>query len=156
MIALVSLAVVWAAFLVPPFLRRHREGRPGSSVVSFRQQLSTLERATPGHSLRLSTTGPVPVVRSVPPASRSQKRRRRDVLLVLAGATAVTFLLVVAEPSSITELLFVACAGSLGAYVYALVQVRKRMAERSAKVRVLAPRTLSVPTPTYALRRASN
>ena len=45
-LAFVCLAVVWACFLVPPMLRKHREGRPASSVTSFRQQLSTLERAT--------------------------------------------------------------------------------------------------------------
>ena len=157
MIALMLLAVVWAAFLVPQILRRHREGRPGSSVVSFRQQLSTLERATPGHSLRLSTTGPVPIVRSVPPASRTQVRRRRDVLLALAGATAFTFLLVLASPGTVTTLAFMATGSALGAYVWALVQIRKRTAERTVKVRVLAPRTLAprtlAPAPSFALRR---
>ncbi len=156
MFVLILLAVVWAAFLVPPSLRRRREGRPGSSVVSFRQQLSTLERATPGHSLRLSTTGPVPVVRSVPPASRTQVRRRRDVLLVLIGATAFSFLLVAFATSTVTTLLFLGSASALGAYVWALVQIRKRTLERSHKVRVLAPRTASMSTPAFALRRASN
>ncbi|HEY4376885.1 MAG TPA: hypothetical protein VGM93_06990, partial [Acidimicrobiales bacterium] len=48
MIVLLILAVVWAAVLLPPFLRNRREGRPADSVLSFRQQLSTLERTTPG------------------------------------------------------------------------------------------------------------
>jgi hypothetical protein len=150
MIALVSLAVVWAWFLVPTILRRRRDGRPASSVVSFRQQLSTLERATPGHSLRLSTTGPVPVVRSVPPATRTQVRRRRDILVGLGAATGLTFLLAVAIGGAATYL-FLLCAASLGAYVYALVQLRKRAEERSHKVRVLTPRT--VPSAAFVLRR---
>src|SRR3954454_13376485 len=99
---LFTLAVVWAAFLLPPALRRHRDGRPGSSVVSFRQQLSTLERATPGHSLRLSTTGPVPIVKSVPPARKSQVRRRRDILLGLSGVTTVLFLAALAVGGAAT------------------------------------------------------
>jgi Flp pilus assembly protein TadB len=153
MIALVSLAAVWAWFLIPQAVRRRREGRPGSSVVSFRQQLSTLERATPGHSLRLSTSGPVPVVRSVPPARRSQIQRRRDILLGLMAATGVTFLLAVAM-GGVATYLFVLCGGALGAYVYALVQLRKRAEERQHKVRVLAPR--ATPAPAFTLRRAAN
>ena len=119
---------------------RYREGRPGSSVVSFRRQLSTLERATPGHSLRLSHTGPVPVVRSVAPdAVRDQLRRRRDVLLVLGGLTVVTALAALVV-GGIATVAFLASAGALGTYVWALVQIRKRAAERAAKVRVLRPR----------------
>ena len=153
MIALVSLAVVWAWFLLPQAMRRRQEGRPGSSVVSFRRQLSTLERATPGHSLRLSTTGPVPVVRAVPPATRTQVRRRRDVLVGLGATTLFTFVLAVAL-GGIATLLFVLSATALGAYVYALVQIRKRAEERQLKVRVLAPR--HVPTPAFSLRSAAN
>ena len=153
MFAVFALAVVWAAFLLPHALRRFRDGRPGSSVVSFRQQLSTLERATPGHSLRLSTTGPVPVVKSVPPASKSQVRRRRDVLLVLIGATAITFLLMVGL-GGVATYLFLLSAASLGAYCYALVQLRRRAEERARKVRVLTPRT--APSPTLALRRSAS
>ena len=149
---LFTLAVVWAAFLLPSILRRYRDGRPGSSVVSFRQQLSTLERATPGHSLRLSNTGPVPIVKSVPPARKTQVRRRRDVLLVLMGTTALTFLAALAMGGYATAL-FVASAVALGGYVWALVQIRHRTEERQLKVRVLAPRVHAVPLSNIALRR---
>lgn len=140
MLVLISFAVVWAAVLVSYGMSRYREGRPGSSVVSFRRQLSTLERATPGHSLRLSTTGPVPVVRSVPPAARKdQRKRRRDVLFTLSAATATTALLALVV-GGIAVVAFVLSALTLGGYVWALVQMRRRTAERLAKVRVLRPR----------------
>lgn len=153
MLAVMCLAVVWAAFLLPHALRRFRDGRPGSSVHSFRQQLSTLERATPGHSLRLSHTGPVPVVKSVPPARKSALRRRREVLMGLLGATAVTFLAMVAM-GGLATYLFLLSAAALGAYCYALVQIRRRRQERELKVRVLAPR-VGGSTPALALRRSA-
>lgn len=152
---LLLLAVVWAAFLVPPALRRHREGRPGSSVVSFRQQLSTLERATPGHSLRLSNSGPVPVVKSVAPAAKTSTQRRRDVLVVLFASTGTTFVLAVLLGGSATYL-FGATLGVLGAYVYALVLIRKRTIERSHKVRPLVRRPSAPPVPDFAVRRSAS
>lgn len=160
----ICLAIVWAAFLVPPLLRRHREGRPGSSVHSFRRQLSTLERATPGTSLRpLQPYRPAPMVGTSfsggPSAHRSDVlRRRQNVLIGLLGATGFTFLLMVIASSAITFLLFLASAGALGAYVYALVQLRQRASEAVTKVRVLRPQAAprAVTTPTLAVRRSAS
>jgi hypothetical protein len=159
MLVLTMLAVVWAVVLVPPFLRNRRDARPDNSVVSFRAQLSTLERATPGTSLRpmaptrsgLRPTAPLGMNRS------DAKRRRKDVLLGLAAATGFTLLLALVLGSTLAILLFVASAGSFGAYVYALVQIQRRTIERGAKVRVLVPRTARPRpiTPTLA-RSASN
>ncbi|MEZ5203610.1 MAG: hypothetical protein R2701_04270 [Acidimicrobiales bacterium] len=152
-LAFACLAIVWAAFLVPPMLRRRREGRPASSVHSFRRQLSTLERATPGTVLR----APTPSVEDRPAvggvhtrtapvrtAPSAVVKRRRDILTGLLAATAVTFLLLVVASSAMTFLLFATCAGALGAYVYALVQIRVRAEEASAKVRVLRPQSRPV------------
>lgn len=47
---LVILAVMWVVVLVPPLLRSRQDGRPSDSVVSFRRQLSTLQRT--GSQLR--------------------------------------------------------------------------------------------------------
>lgn len=156
MLFLVILAGVWAAVLVPPFLRSRREGRPGSSVTSFRAQLSTLERATPGSRLH-----PVPLagattprVPRVPLAPLDARRRRRDVLVGLLGATAFTFLLAVAVGGLFT-LVFLLTGGACGAYVYALRQRHLRSLERAVKVRplrVAAP----VSPPALALRRSAN
>ena len=156
---IVCLAIVWAAVLVPPMLHKRREGRPGSSVSSFRRQLSTLERATPGTSLRpMAPYQPSPIAGTAGPArmNRSQVvRRRRDVLFALAGATTFTFLLLLTVGGGFVTLLFLASAGSLSAYVYALVQLRKRAEEASAKVRVLRP-PASVASMAPARRTASN
>lgn len=165
MLAFVCLAIVWAFFLVPPMMRKHREGRPASSVVSFRRQLSTLERATPGTSLRpVGTYAPYRPTGSATNVGTAQMnrsqvvRRRQNVLVGLGVATIVSMLLVLVSTSAMTMLLFLASAGALGAYIYALVQLRVRADEAAAKVRVLrpqaAPRVAS--TPTLAIRRSAS
>lgn len=147
MLVLFILAAMWIVVAGRWALRRRREGRPGSSVVSFRHQLSTLERATPGHSLRLSTnSGPAPLVRSMPPVMPMQTKRRRNILFGLGGTT-VFFLLGALLRGGVLTVLFVFSAVTLGAYVFALVQMRKRAAERQAKVRVLRPRIASSSNP---------
>lgn len=155
MLVLMILVVVWTAVLLPPILRNRRNVRPADSVSTFRNQLRTLERATPGTTLRVPSStvlrSRVPVVRPTTPAV---KRRRRDVLLGLAGATGFTFLLVVAFPGGLTVLAFLAAGGSLAAYVYALRQLQLRNLERAAKVRTLRPRTQ--PAPVLAMRRVSS
>ncbi len=154
MLVLISLAVVWAAVLVSYGASRVRADRPASSVVSFRRQLSTLERATPGHSLRLSNTGPVPIVRSVAPTTRDQRKRRRDVLGVLVGSTLITALAAVVVGGVAVGAFFL-CAAGLGTYCWALVQLRKRASERAVKVHVLRPRVLASVSPVLALRNTA-
>jgi hypothetical protein len=43
----VILAVAWIVVLVPPLLRSRSDGRPSTSIGSFRQQLATLSRTGP-------------------------------------------------------------------------------------------------------------
>jgi Flp pilus assembly protein TadB len=148
MLFLMILAVVWAAVLVPPFIRSRREGRPGSSVMSFRAQLSTLERATPGSSLRPFNEHRPAAHPALAPIDA--RRRRRDVLVALLGATALSFLLMLVVGGVFT-LFFVLSAAALGSYVYALRQRHLRSMERVAKVRVLTPRT-AAPAPVLAAR----
>jgi len=161
MLVLILLAVVWAAVLVPPFVRNRRNARPDNSVVSFRAQLSTLERATPGTSLRsVSTSSSSPSASPVTVSGRPRsgsarrsdvKRRRREVLVTLLGATGFTFVLLVTVGGSLVTTAFLASAGGLGAYVFALRQLRARSMERVAKVRPLVRRV--APVPTLDLRR---
>lgn len=141
MIIVLGLAAAWIGVGIHAYLRNRREGRPDNSVLSFRAQLSTLERATPGSMLR-QPTGQVPVVRldGARPAPSSVKRRRRDVLIGLMGATVFSFLLLVVMQGAFATLAFLASAGSLVAYVYALRQLHLRSMERSVKVRSIAPR----------------
>jgi hypothetical protein len=71
---LLVVAAAWAAVLLPPLFRSRLESRPGSSVSSFRRQLSSLQRSTPGGNMaqmrsmaRPLTSAPRPgAVRSVP------------------------------------------------------------------------------------------
>jgi hypothetical protein len=43
------LGVIWAAVLIPPWLQSRREARPIASIMSFRSQLWSLQRATPSY-----------------------------------------------------------------------------------------------------------
>ncbi len=152
MLVLVILAVVWAAVLVPPVVRNRRDGRPDNSVLSFRAQLSTLERATPGTTLRPYAAPGRPA--AAPQASAAVKRRRREVLVGLGGATAFSLLLALAFGGTFLTLFFLLTASAFGLYVYALRQLQMRALEREAKVRTLHPRT--EPAPILAMRRVSN
>ncbi|CAN5669633.1 hypothetical protein BH10ACT1_BH10ACT1_22090 [soil metagenome] len=156
MLVLVILAVVWAAVLVPPFLRNRRDGRPDNSVSSFRAQLSTLERATPGTSLRTVPSGTSFGSGPLAPMAMNRsdaKRRRRDVLVGLLAASTLTLLLAATVGGTFVTFLFLASVGSLGAYVYALRQMKLRSMERVAKVRPLVAR--STPSPVLAMRRTA-
>jgi hypothetical protein len=49
------LGVIWAAVLVPPWLQSRREARPIASIMSFRSQLWSLQRATPHYGADVYT-----------------------------------------------------------------------------------------------------
>jgi hypothetical protein len=46
-LVVVILAAMWVLVLVPPLLRSRSEGRPSTSIGSFRRQLATLSRTSP-------------------------------------------------------------------------------------------------------------
>ena len=50
-VVLLVVAAAWAAVLLPPLLRSRLENRPNSSVLDFRNQLSSLQRAVPGRGV---------------------------------------------------------------------------------------------------------
>lgn len=155
MTVIVGLAFVWALVLVPPALRR-RKIRPGSSVSTFRRSLDVLGRATPS---RFPATAAARPARSVPPGGpqprvrSAVRKRRRDVLLTLAGTAAFTLLLSVAFGGVAIALHLVADV-VLGAYVYLLVQMRKRAAEQAVKVRYLDAAPLASQPRLVAVRRS--
>ena len=84
------LAAVWAVVLLPPWLRRRREGDPTDSIMSFRRQLSTLGRTAPAWT----AYGPSASARRAL-ASAQRRRRRREVLSRLAVATGFTLVMAV-------------------------------------------------------------
>lgn len=154
---LILLAIAWAIVLVPPFVRSRSEGRPGSSVISFRQGLDVLGRAAPGPSLPSFRGGRdvLPGTGSGTPRGRAlARKRRRDVLFALGGAAAFTFLLAVAFGGTMVALHLLVDA-ALAGYVYLLVQMRKAAAERAHKVRYLAAPPQSQPT-LVTLRRSAS
>ena len=138
---LLLLVIAWICVGANFVIQRRREGRTDSSVASFRQQLSTLERATPGSVMRHSVTGPVPVVKMEHAPAKSPlsatKRRRRDVLVGLGSATIFFLLVRLMVPGMLTTALFVLSAVALGAYVWALRQLHLRALERSAAVQMI-------------------
>jgi hypothetical protein len=50
------LGVIWAAVLVPPWLQSRREARSIASIMSFRSQLWSLQRATPRYGADVYST----------------------------------------------------------------------------------------------------
>ena len=157
MIVILILAAVWSMVALQWIMRRWNEGRPDNSVMSFRAQLSTLERATPGTSLHNLPPGSASIAGMgmiTTPQLIDPRRRRRDVLIGLLAATGFSFLLVLAVGGSFTVLLLLASAGATAAYVYALRQMHLRSMERTAKVRPL--RRPRAPAPTFALRRTAS
>ncbi len=52
-LVLLVIGAAWAAVLLPPLLRSRLEGRPGSSIMSFRRQLTTLQRTMPGTGIQM-------------------------------------------------------------------------------------------------------
>jgi hypothetical protein len=49
-LVLLVLAGLWAAVLIPPFVRARAEGRPGDSIHNFTRQLTVLRRTGPHRS----------------------------------------------------------------------------------------------------------
>lgn len=161
---LLILAVIWAAVLIPPFLRARAEGRPADSITDFHRQLSVLRRTGPrtgqsdwsseGHypsrsvatlgASRSPFAGPVgrpafagPVRSSVAIARRSARRRRRDILMTLLVAAGTTLVLGAIPALRMLWLVHVAVDVLLFGYVALLVRQRNLATERELKVRLL-------------------
>jgi hypothetical protein len=153
MLVILVLAVLWAAVLLPPILRsRSASGHHG--VSDFMDHLRSLGRS---HSHRHSEIGgpvlhgPVgPSAASARPASprgpiapplayrpmpggvSPMQRRRRNVLMGLAAAVGLTFLVALVMSSMLVWLVFLVSVGSLGSYVYLLIRFKHEAAARYA------------------------
>ena len=141
-LVLFVLAVVWAVYLVS-WIRSRTEHSRVNSISSFSNHLSILERAAPG------STSPVAPVASGTTTLRGseyfaphrpklspQKKRRRDILFGLAGATGVTLLGAFAF-GGLMIVLFLLSLGAFGGYVVLLANAQKQKLERQAKVRYM-------------------
>ena len=158
---LLILVAIWAAVLIPPAVRRRAEGRPSDSITAFHYQLNVLGRAGPRGSRTAGPASPPaaaglprrhvalvdPVAHAVAPlpyaasrsalARRTVRRRRRDVLLALLMAAAITLALGAIPGLRMLWLVHVAADVLLVAYVALLVRQRNLATERELKVRLL-------------------
>ena len=138
---LLILIILWGALLVPPILRdRGNQGRTGG-VGDFSHRLTHVGRALghrdKGHG-RNSRAVYAPATSYAHAGGMSaQQKRRRDVLLVLGGGVAFTFLLAVFTRSTVFIGCFVLALAALGGYVYLLLQYKQQAQERAAKVRYI-------------------
>jgi hypothetical protein len=172
-LVLVILGVIWAAVLLPPYLQNRRESRPGDSIATFRSQLHTLERTTPGSTrsnLSRLDVGRYEAPRYQPRANVAQlagrrpapspaaarraeaRRRRRDVFLTLLGAVGVTLVLGIAM-GGIAWMVFGIAVVALGLYTAMLVSIQHQTAERDSKVRYMPPTAARRPEAQLAIRR---
>lgn len=161
LVVVLILVVVWAVFLIPQVLRHRAEKTPADSIGAFRNQLSVLERTTPGMPARPRQASPSYAVPSYGPMGAmrpSQKelvrRRRQNILVGLLGAMATTLLLGLL----VSKLLLVHVALDLlfVAYCAMLVRARNLAAERDMKVRYLPGPAMGAPEPALMLRRSGS
>lgn len=172
---LALLAVIWAAVLLPPLLRRGVETRRRDSVGDFRRHLGVLQRTGPGliapaHTRRAASLATNPSQAGLPAGSTRRAtapnrartlRRRRNVLTGLIG-TSVLLLAVGMVPSAHLVLAGAAAAFALLlAYVVMLVRMRNAAAEREMKLTFLpspgpARRGLASAEGGMLLRRSAN
>jgi hypothetical protein len=76
-------------------------------------------------------------------------------LVGLLGLVGVSFVLLIFAGGALATLLLVSSVGALGAYVYALVQLRLRAEEAAAKVRVLRPQPAARASAQATVRRVA-
>jgi hypothetical protein len=145
LLVLVILAVMWAAVLLPPWLRGRHHDRPSDSIHSFRRQLSVLERATPGVNGQARPESLITLAEA--------QRRRRLIIGLLAVLASVTLLAAFTSTGSTRMLLFavnLVIDAALVGYLILLAQARQVAAEREMKVHYLH----SVHAPASDLGRA--
>jgi len=132
LLVLVILAVMWAAVLLPPWLRGRSSDRPSDSIHSFRRQLSVLERATPGVPGQMRPE-------SMMTLSEAQRRRRLIIgtLGLLAGITLLGAFTSTGSTRMGLFALNLLLDTALVGYLLLLAQARQVAAEREMKVRYL-------------------
>jgi hypothetical protein len=154
-IVLVVVVAAWAAVLVPPLMRGRTDNRPGSSVVDFRRQLSTLQRSAPARGMAPMRMGqplapsPTRALRQPGEHTRSLHRhpyhtpargisrshlvrqRRQNVLMALSLTTLGSAFIAFTTKSDLFIYIFVLAAISLIGYCYKLSQIRRYRAPQA-------------------------
>ena len=147
-IILLVVGAAWAAVLIPPLVRGRYDGRPNSSVLDFRRQLSNLQRANPPRGaspMRMSrplAQAPLRPVANRRPAPRRAhlelanntrgitrqhliRQRRQNVVLTLALTTLGSAFIAFTTKSDFFIYVFVLAAMALIGYCYKLSQIRR-------------------------------
>lgn len=147
--------LAWVAFLAPTLLRSRNNQSRSDSIGDFHHRLRALS-GTNGHRKQHSArTQPAilgPMSAGTGGMSPTQ-RRRRDVLLILAGLVVVTFLAAAVARSMPVILVQLLADAALAGYVYLLIQYKQR-AQPTRGVRPLSGTPTAgnyAPYPTYAL-----
>ena len=132
---LLILAALWAVVLLPPLLRS-RNGRSSDSIAAFNDRLALIARTN-------GTLGPLPAEPPLTTGSRST-RRRREVLRILLGAVGVTALGAVATGSAALWTLQILADLALLAFLGLWAWIRSLQLEQIRKVRAIPVWTESV------------
>ena len=165
---LLILAVVWAAVLIPPWLRNRADARPADSISAFRSRLAVLQRTGPAGTRRAAFIASRPDVQGFVPArprvtsslhastarARTQKRRR-DIFVGLLAAMGTSLVLGLIPGLRILWVVHLIFDALFAAYVGLLVHMRNQAAEQEMKVRFL-PRRSRALEPALLLRRTGN
>lgn len=126
---LIILALIWAAALLPPFLRSRMEGSPADSVGRFRRRLRVLESAAPG-AAAVARDPLAPRAHRMPASWATEARRLRRLrrrqrvamsMLAVMGAT-----LVVGLVPSMRLVLAAHVAADLAFFLYVALLLRAR------------------------------
>ena len=140
-LVILVLAVLWAAVLLPPILRSRSEagaspGGIGDFVGKLRAGLGHGQQSDPGLPPLQPIMGPIggpapstpmgPVRATGGGGMSPTQRRRRDVLLGLAAAAGLTFLMAFFAGSMMFWVLNLLADALLGGYVYLLLQLKAR------------------------------
>lgn len=160
------LAVLWVAFFTYPLVQRRLSGGGRDSIGSFSKRVSAISRvgghrssrslaplAMPALAPRPAAFGPAGGRAEGLPMSPIAQKRRRDAFVILGGAVVATLLLAVVSASMVVWAVFAITVVLFGAYVMALVHIRRRAQESQAKVHFLPQPTH---TPSLVLRRTAS
>ena len=172
-VALIVLAAIWAAFLLPPIFRARAENRPSGSISDFRRQLRVLARTSPSRTVSplpytqyaqyapfaprpMFSTAARPASASRTARNRQSVKRRRDVLVGLLVAMAGSLVLGFLPPLRALWAVHVVVDVLFVAYVGLLVYLRNLAAEREMKVRFLPTAPAAGAEPALLYRRSAN
>jgi hypothetical protein len=151
-VLLLLLLVVWAAVLVPPWLRARAQRSPSSSIAGFNRRLSLLgaragaERPLPGFAPPLPPIPPPAFDSMIPlglPLGLRQSEAQRRLMLILEAlliALGCSLFLGLLPGLHFFLVLFVLDLVASAGYVALLVQWKRNRAERAEKVRSLPVR----------------